>query len=86
MRWPRRNWSDGEARAFAVRLDAAAQATGLHRKGGDATLLLLFNAYHDLVTFNLPETVGGEAWTRLLDTNLPTARTRRASASRSPTR
>lgn len=65
------NWSDGEARAFAVRLDGRAQATGLHRKGGDATLLLLFNAYHDLVTFNLPETVGGEAWTRLLDTNLP---------------
>ena len=65
------NWSDGEARAFAVRLDGRAQATGLHRKGGDATLLLLFNAYHDLVTFTLPETVGGEAWTRLLDTNLP---------------
>ncbi|MBE7204609.1 MAG: glycogen debranching enzyme GlgX, partial [Parafilimonas terrae] len=65
------NWSDGEARAFAVRLDGRAQPTGVHRKGGDATLLLLFNAYHDLVTFNLPETVGGEAWTRLLDTNLP---------------
>ncbi|MGC5780887.1 glycogen debranching protein GlgX [Methylobacterium sp. NFXW15] len=65
------NWSDGEARSFAVRLDGRAQPTGLHRKGGDATLLLLFNAYHDLVTFTLPETVGGEAWTRLLDTNLP---------------
>ncbi len=65
------NWSDGEARSFAVRLDGRAQATGLHRRGGDATLLLLFNAYHDLVTFTLPETVGGQAWTRLLDTNLP---------------
>jgi len=65
------NWNDGGARSFAVRLDGRAQATGLHRRGGDATLLLLFNAYHDLVTFTLPETVGGEAWTRLLDTNLP---------------
>jgi glycogen operon protein len=65
------NWNDGGARAFAVRLDGRAQATGLHRRGGDATLLLLFNAYHDLVSFTLPETVGGEAWTRLLDTNLP---------------
>ena len=31
----------------------------------------MFNAYHDLVTFTLPESVGGVAWTRLLDTNLP---------------
>ncbi len=65
------NWSESGARAFAVRLDGRAQATGLHRRGGDATLLIMFNAYHDMVTFTLPETVGGEAWTRLLDTNLP---------------
>ncbi|MBE7158327.1 MAG: glycogen debranching enzyme GlgX, partial [Rhodospirillales bacterium] len=52
-------------------LDGRAQATGLHRRGGDATLLIMFNAYHDLVTFTLPESVGGVAWTRLLDTNLP---------------
>ncbi len=65
------NWSDGEARAFAVQLDGRAQATGLHRRGGDATLLIMFNAYHDLVTFTLPASVGGVAWTRLLDTNLP---------------
>ncbi len=65
------NWTDGGARAFAVQLDGRAQATGLHRRGGDATLLIMFNAYHDLVTFTLPESVGGVAWTRLLDTNLP---------------
>ena len=34
-------------------------------------MLILYNAYHDLVQFTLPESVGGTAWTRLLDTNLP---------------
>jgi isoamylase len=65
------NWGDGGARALAVLLDGRAQATGVHRRGGDATLLILYNAYHDLVQFTLPETVGGVEWTRLLDTNLP---------------
>ena len=31
----------------------------------------MFNAHHDLVTFTLPESPNGIAWTRLLDTNLP---------------
>ncbi|WP_375465638.1 glycogen debranching protein GlgX [uncultured Methylobacterium sp.] len=65
------NWSDGGARSLAVLLDGRAQATGVHRRGGDATLLIMYNAYHDLVSFTLPESVGGSAWTRLLDTNLP---------------
>ncbi|MGU3539491.1 glycogen debranching protein GlgX [Methylobacterium sp. A54F] len=65
------NWGEGGARALAVLLDGRAQATGIHRRGGDATLLILYNAHHDLVGFTLPETVGGNEWTRLLDTNLP---------------
>ncbi|TXM90058.1 glycogen debranching protein GlgX [Methylobacterium sp. WL30] len=65
------NWTDGGARSLAVLLDGRAQATGVHRRGGDATLLIMYNAYHDLVQFTLPESVGGSAWTRLLDTNLP---------------
>ncbi len=69
------NWGEGGARALAVLLDGRAQATGVHRRGGDATLLILYNAYHDLVQFTLPETVGGEEWTRLLDTNLPDSQT-----------
>ncbi|WP_336490093.1 glycogen debranching protein GlgX [Methylobacterium nigriterrae] len=64
-------WSDAGARSIAVLLDGRAQATGIHRRGGDATLLILYNAYHDLVSFTLPESVGGKAWSRLLDTNLP---------------
>jgi glycogen operon protein len=37
----------------------------------DATVLLVLNAYHDVVKFKLPEVVGGQTWRCLLDTNLP---------------
>ena len=65
------NWNDGNSRSLAVLLDGRAQASGIHRRGGDATLLLFYNAYHDVVGFTFPEAPGGTAWTRLLDTNLP---------------
>ncbi len=65
------NWNDGGARALAVVLDGRAQSSGIHRRGGEATLMLLFNAHHDMVEFTLPEVVGGDAWMRVLDTNLP---------------
>ncbi|WP_091747044.1 glycogen debranching protein GlgX [Methylobacterium sp. ap11] len=65
------NWNDGGARALAVVLDGRAQSSGIHRRGGEATLMLLFNAHHDVVEFTLPEVVGGDAWMRVLDTNLP---------------
>jgi glycogen operon protein len=65
------NWTDGGAHSIAVLLDGRAQASGIHRRGGDATLLILYNAYSDLVSFTLPGSVGGVGWTRLLDTNLP---------------
>ncbi|MFH6781625.1 MULTISPECIES: glycogen debranching protein GlgX [Methylobacterium] len=65
------NWNDGGARSLTVVLDGRAQSSGIHRRGGEATLMLLFNAYHDVVEFTLPEVVGGDAWMRVLDTNLP---------------
>ncbi|WP_232628297.1 glycogen debranching protein GlgX [Methylobacterium sp. Leaf118] len=65
------NWNDGNSRSLAVLLDGRAQASGIHRRGGDATLLLFYNAYHDVVGFTFPDAPGGTAWTRLLDTNLP---------------
>jgi isoamylase len=52
-------------------IDGRAQATGIHRLGQDATLLLLFNAYHEDVPFTLPATSGGDSWTLLLDSNRP---------------
>ena len=37
----------------------------------DATLLLVFNAHHDVVNFTLPDIPEGDNWTCLLDTNMP---------------
>jgi len=40
-------------------MDGRAQPTGIRKRGEDATLLMVLNAYHDLVEFSLPETPGG---------------------------
>jgi glycogen operon protein len=32
---------------------------------------MIFNGYHDVVRFTLPEAVGENAWHLLLDTNAP---------------
>ena len=52
-------------------MDGRAQATGIKRPSMDATVLLVLNAYHDVVKFTLPEVVGGQTWRCLLDTNVP---------------
>ena len=55
---------------FGMLMDGRAQPTGIRKRGEDATLLMVLNAYHDLVEFTLPETVGGWRWQLLIDTNL----------------
>jgi isoamylase len=65
------NWSDPNARCLGVLLDGRAQETGVRRLGTDATLLLIMNAYHDVVPFTLPAAVGGSEWVCLIDTNRP---------------
>jgi glycogen operon protein len=52
-------------------LDGRAQVTGIRKRGQDATLLLVFNAWHEGVRFTLPEAADGKGWIRLIDTNLP---------------
>ena len=64
-------WQDTNARCFGMLLDGRAQATGIKRPSMDATVLLVLNAYHDVVKFKLPEVVGGQTWRCLLDTNAP---------------
>jgi isoamylase len=64
-------WNDGMARCMGMLLDGRAQPTGIRRRGTDATLLLVVNAYHDVVRFTLPEVTGGERWICLVDTNRP---------------
>ena len=64
------SWGDPRERCFGMVLDGRAQPTGIVRPGSDATLLLLLNAYHDVVLFVLPEVPGGNRWKCLIDTNL----------------
>jgi isoamylase len=64
-------WKDAHAKSFGILLDGRAQPTGIKQRGSDATLLIMFNAHHDIVTFTLPEVPEGKRWMRLIDTNLP---------------
>jgi isoamylase len=63
-------WNDITMQCFGMLMDGRAQSTGIRRRGEDATLLMVLNAYHDLVEFTLPETPGGLLWQLLIDTNL----------------
>jgi glycogen operon protein len=63
------DWGDGNTRCFGMLLDGRAQPTGVRRRGEDASLLIVFNAYHDVVDVTLPEMPDGGGWRLLLDTN-----------------
>ncbi|MBM9594892.1 glycogen debranching protein GlgX [Roseitranquillus sediminis] len=65
------DWDDPRAKCFGMLLDGRAQPTGIKRRGSDATLMIVFNAYHDVVEFSLPEAPGGSRWVGLIDTNDP---------------
>jgi glycogen operon protein len=65
------DWQDGNTRCFGMLVDGRAQATGIRRRGEDATMLIVFNAYHDVVDFALPPGEDGQSWLRLIDTNQP---------------
>jgi glycogen operon protein len=64
------DWANAHLRCLGMLIDGRAQATGIRRPAHDATFLLLFNAYHDLVAFTVPLVAGGDAWRRLLDTSV----------------
>jgi glycogen operon protein len=61
------HWSE-QMQCFGMLLDGRAQATGLKQRGQDATLLIVLNAYHDVVNFTLPGEPN-ERWRLLIDTN-----------------
>jgi glycogen operon protein len=63
------DWNDGNMRCFGMLMDGRAQATGIRRRGSAATMLLVFNAYHDIVQFTLPDCTDGKHWKLLFDTN-----------------
>ena len=63
-------WDNG-TRCFGMLLDGRGQATGIKRRGADATLLIIFNAHHEAVEFTLPQCYEAEGWKRLFDTTDP---------------
>ena len=68
---PDEAWGDGNNKCFGMLMDGRAQPTGVRKRGDDRTLLIVFNAYHDVVEFTLPESAGQAVWRRVLDTNIP---------------
>ncbi len=64
-------WHDAKAKCVGLLLDGRAQPSGVPKRGGEATLLLVLNGHHDVVLFTLPEAPAGTAWQMLLDTNVP---------------
>ena len=64
-------WDDDRTHCFGMLMDGRAQPTGVRKRGDDATLLIVFNAHHDLVRFTLPPCFEARGWRRLLDTGDP---------------
>ncbi|MBO0710710.1 MAG: glycogen debranching protein GlgX [Acetobacteraceae bacterium] len=68
------DWQNGAMRCFGMLMDGRAPETGIRRPGGQATLLLVLNAHHDVVVFTMPECAGIRHWSLVFDTNAPDAR------------
>jgi glycogen operon protein len=65
------HWQDGNVRSFGMLLDGRAPTSGIRKRGEQATLLIIFNPWQDVVKFKLPQAVDGEGWKLLADTNFP---------------
>ena len=63
-----RQWGDTGMRCFGMLLDGRAQKSGIRRPGNEATLMIVINDHDDLVDFIIPEAVGGDSWSLLIDT------------------
>jgi glycogen operon protein len=63
-------WDDATIRCFGMLLDGRARETGIRRRGELATLLIVFNAWQDVVKFRLPDVNGAAAWQLRMDTNM----------------
>lgn len=62
-------WGDSAMLCFGMLLDGRAQTSGIRQRGQDATILTIFNAYHDVVRFTLPVSDDNAQWKLMLDTN-----------------
>ena len=64
-------WDDAAMRCFGMLIDGRSQTSGIMRLASDATMLIVLNAYHDMVEFTLPSVPGKDQWSCLIDTNMP---------------
>jgi isoamylase len=68
-------WDDANTRCFGMLLDGRAQRSGIRQRGHEATLLIIFNSWQDVVKFTLPAARNGEdaaaCWSLVADTNMP---------------
>jgi len=76
------NWGDSGMRCFGMLIDGRAQTTGVRQRGHEATMLMVINDHHDMVTFTLPECAGGSEWSLLIDTNMDEGGGKAASKER----
>ncbi|MEO7851348.1 MAG: glycogen debranching protein GlgX, partial [Rubrivivax sp.] len=63
-------WDDGNTRCVGMLLDGRAPVSSIPRPGTDATVLLVFNGWHEGVEFTLPPLARDARWQRLFDTAL----------------
>ncbi len=62
---------DASAQCVGLMLDGRAQPSGIKRRGEDATLLMIWNAWHDVVEFTLPsQGEDQQRWSLMIDTNI----------------
>jgi glycogen operon protein len=66
-------WQDRHARCLGLMLNGRAGSfrTPDGQPANDEALLIVLNAYHDVVPFILPAISGGAGWRRLVDTTEP---------------
>ncbi|VWX58901.1 Glycogen operon protein GlgX homolog [Burkholderiales bacterium 8X] len=61
-------WNDPQTRSFAVLLDGRAPRSSVPVEADDASVLLVFNAWHEAIPFKLPAAPDGGGWHLLIDT------------------
>ena len=76
------DWGDGNMKCFGMLIDGRARVSGIRRRGSDVTMLIVLNAFNDVVRFTLPECTGGKGWDLMLDTNDPKLGTDEAEPQR----
>jgi isoamylase len=64
-------WNDGSLHCIGMLLDGRAPATAIRERGTEASLLLIFNSYHEPIQFVMPKPIDGTAWKLQLSSDDP---------------